>query len=150
MPSIKKSVMLSEKMQNYIAARQRLENEDDDYAWSRGVNAPCSALIWITNQVLPDLTEYEWQCVLNVYNGHHFDDNIHNWTGIAGCMMDDVGAISIEELEPNYAEVVKKMHKLSAIEQYAVMDMTRKFWANPHTDKGKNSLLEIIESLKGK
>lgn len=146
MPSIKKSVMLSEQTQQYIQARHRRDDAQDDFSWSQGVNGAVSALRFVLANSLPDLTEKEWLAVLNVFNGTMYDDQrIQSFLSLASRMMDDVGALDINQLDPEYKAIVLKMHSLSVVEQYAVSDMCRKFWANKQEN---GSLLEIIARLK--
>ncbi|WP_298150642.1 hypothetical protein [Flavobacterium sp.] len=144
MASLKKSVMLSDQTQNYIAARQR--SDAGDYSWSQGVNGAVSALQFILANSLPDFTEKEWLAILSCFNGNMYDDTrVESFLSLSSRMMDDVGAIDINELEASYREVVIKVHKLTVVEQYAVSDMCRKFWANKHENE---QLLDIIEKLK--
>lgn len=147
MSSIKKSVMLGKNTQKYISARFRKEHEQDVFAWSQGLNGAVSTLQFVLANSLPDLTEKEWFVVLNVFNGTMWDDErIESFLSIATRMMDDVGAIDVNQLDPDYKAIVIKMHGLSAVEQYAVSDMCRKFWANRQEAA---PLLEMIEKLKG-
>ena len=47
--------------------------------------------------------------------------------------MDDRGEISIENLrkdDPEYAELVEKVHGMSAAEQYAILFVCQTFWSN--------------------
>lgn len=132
MPSVKKSVMFSDQTVAYIKARTREENE---ISWSQALNEGFKALAWLTKQSLPELSDYEWQMLMNVYAGR-----IIKFTPpfrIASDMMDDRGEISIETLEKvdqAYTMLVRKMHGLSQIEQFAVLDFIQKFWARDWND----------------
>lgn len=139
--------MISEKTQAYIATRFRKEDGTaETYSWSQGINGAVATLQFVLSNSLPDLTEYEWECVLNTFNGTMWDDErIESFLSIASRMMDEIGAVDINEVEEKYAHVVRKMHKLSVVEQYSVADMCRKFWSNSHSEK---TMLEIIEKLK--
>lgn len=130
MPSIKKSVMFSELTQDYIAARTR---SDDNIAWSEALNEGFKALKWLSQQALPELSAEEWQIILNAYAGSIVSFNPPY--RVASDLMDDVGAISIEELEPEYAALVKKVHSMDQMGQYAIMDFVQKFWAKDWSDK---------------
>lgn len=141
MPSIKKSVMFSEQTQAYIDARTR---SDDQIAWSQALNEGFKALQWLTAESLPELTEGEWETILNVFSG-----SIIEFTPpfrIASDMMDDKGAIALEELDPEYAALVKKMHALSQVEQFAVLDFVQKFWAKDWKDC--SDFAEIAAAIK--
>lgn len=149
MPSIKKSVMLSEQTQNYISSRQR--SEDGDYSWSQGVNGAVHALTWMLDQALPELTQYEWECVLNTFNGTMFDDmRMQSFLSLSSRMMDERGALSLEDVEPEYAAVIRRVHQLSLIEQYAVADTARKFWAKSFgkIEEGM-TLIDLINLRRG-
>lgn len=147
MPSIKKSIMISDKSQAYIVCRFRKEDAQDVFSWSQGINGAVSTLQFILANSLPELTEYEWECVLNTFNGTMWDDErIESFLSIASRMMDNIGAVDINEVEENYANAVRKMHALTAVEQYAVADMCRKFWSDSHKE---STMAEIIDSLKG-
>lgn len=140
MASIKKSVMFSDGTQKYIAARTRAE---DEIAWSQSLNEGFKALKWLTDQALPELAAAEWQVILNAYAGSiiSFDPPYR----VASDLMDDVGAISIEDLEPSYAALVKKIHGMSQLEQYAIMDFVQKFWSR---DWNGMSWDEIVRTIK--
>lgn len=132
MASVKKSVMFSDQTVAYIKARTREENE---ISWSQALNEGFKALAWVTKQSLPELSAKEWGMLLNVYAGC-----IVEFTPpfrIASDMMDDRGEISIETLDkvdPGYAALVRKMHGLSQIEQFAVLDFVQKFWSRSWND----------------
>ena len=129
MPSIKKSVMFSEQSLGYIKARVRHES---DIGWSEALNEGFRALKWLTSQALPDLNTSEWEQLINAYSGcmMGFSPPFR----IASDLMDDVGAVSIVELTPDYAALVKKIHGMSQVEQYAIQDFIIKFWAGDWSD----------------
>lgn len=52
MPSIKKSVMISDATFSYIDARTKHESE---ITWSQAINEGFKALKWLTDEALPDL-----------------------------------------------------------------------------------------------
>jgi|SRR5690625_2359700 len=141
MASIKKSVMFSDGTQAYIAARTK--GGLDEISWSKALNEGFKALKWLADQALPDLSADEWQVILNAYAGSivSFDPPYR----VASDLMDDVGAISIEELEPSYAALVKKIHGMSQLEQYAIMDFVQKFWSR---DWNGMSWDEIVRTIK--
>lgn len=127
MPSIKKSVMLSEQAQRYIDTRGYTKGGGEDYAWSEAVNETFKAAQWVAESSLPELSQAEWQHILNAHSGVIID-----YTPpyrLASDLMDNVGAVSLEELDPDYAALVRKLHSMSQAAQFAVLDFTRKFWA---------------------
>lgn len=141
MASLKKSVMFSELTQAYITARTR---SDSNIAWSQALNEGFKALQWLTTESLPELTEGEWETILNVYSGSIIE--LIPPFRIASDMMDDKGAIALEELEPEYADLVKKMHALSQVEQFAVLDFVQKFWAKDWKDC--SDFAAIVDAIK--
>lgn len=139
--SIKKSVMFSGETVDYIKARTR---EDAEVSWTASLNSAFQSLKWATSQSLPKLSENDWDIIFSVYSGCIID--LHPPLRVASDIMDDAGAISLEELQPRTAELVKKVHAMSQIEQFAILDTVQKFWANSWNDEG--SLSEIIEKIK--
>lgn len=143
MPSIKKSVMFSEGTLDYINARVRHES---DIGWSEVLNEGFKALKWLSSQALPDLTPDEWQYILNAYSGCMMSFNPPY--RIASDLMDDAGAVSIEELTPEYAALVKKIHGMTQVQQYAIQDFIIKFWAGGDKWNDAKDFNEIIERIK--
>lgn len=123
MSSIKKSVLLSKQTHSYLAARTRL---GEDIAWSQNINEGFRALSWITQQSLPVLTPAEWEILLNVYAGSWIE--FQPPFRIASDIMDNFGALELSQLDPEVADLSKKMHALSQVEQYSVMEFIRIFW----------------------
>lgn len=141
MASIKKSVMLSDLTQKFIGDRSR---QDGDIAWSENLNEGIKALSWIASAELPELTQSEWQTILNVYAGSAID-----YTPpyrVASDMMDDRGAISIDELEPEYAALVRKIHGMTQAQQWAILDFAKRFWARDWSEA--KDWAEIFSSLQ--
>ena len=143
MPSIKKSVMLSEGTLDYINARVRHESE---IGWSEVLNEGFKALKWLSAQALPDLTPDEWQYLLNAYSGCMM--SFSPPYRIASDLMDDAGAVSIEELTPEYAALVKKIHGMTQVQQYAIQDFIIKFWAGGDKWNDAKDFGEVIERIK--
>lgn len=139
MPSLKKSVMFSESTVNYIEARTK---EDDEISWSKALNEGFKALQWLTKEALPDFDAQEWQAILNVYAGSFIEFNPP--FRIASDMMDDAGAIALEELSPEYAALVKKVHGMSQLQQFAILDFVQKFWSK----SWDGDMSEIIKQIK--
>ena len=130
MPAIKKSVMLSPKTQEYIDARTR---EDEEVAWSETLNETFDMLKYISQCSLPELSKKEWDLILSVYAGH-IQTPFRIPFRIASDIMDALGVIEIDEVVPEIKEIIKKIHKMSQAEQYAIMDFVRKFWAKKRED----------------
>lgn len=131
MASLKKSVMFSDATVKYIEARYR---HSEDIGWSEALNESFNALKYITLSSLPDFSEEEWTTILNVYSGCAMSYKTFFPLRIASDMMDAAGAISLEELAEDYASVVKKVHAMSQVEQFAILDFVQKFWCNDWND----------------
>jgi len=142
MPSIKKSVMFSEATQDYIAARTR---EDGAIAWSQALNESFKALKWLSQQALPELSQNEWQTILNAHEGCIVSFNPPYRVAI-NIIDDALARIETDELGPGYTPLVKKVHGLSQIEQYAVMDFVQKFWSRDWSDFSDWD--EIVRAIK--
>ena len=141
MPSLKKSVMFAEPTVNYIQARTK---SDDDISWSQELNETFKALKWLSDECLPDLTETQWQHILNVYASSHIE--FHPPYRIASDIMDSTGEIDLDELQPDLAETVKIVHKCSQAEQFAIMDFVKKFWS--HNWSGEKDFEAIVDKIK--
>ena len=125
MPSIKKSVMFSERTLDYIRNRVRSE---DEIAWSQALNEGFKALSWLTKEALPDLNRSEWEVILNVYAGCIIE--FHQPFRIASDIMDNFGALELAQLDPQVAAVATKIHGMSQMEQFAILDFVKIFWCN--------------------
>ena len=142
---IKKSVYLSDETKQYIEARNSPHN--DSVAWSDGINRSVSALNWLGRELLPELSEKEWNVILNVYTGSLVDFNYP--LRIASDMMDNVGVIDLNEIaDEYYRELVIKTHSFSQPEQWAVMDFVLYYWSNDWSESADfNEVLSSYRSL---
>lgn len=141
MPSIKKSLMISEDTFNYIDARTKHEA---DITWSQAVNEGFRALKWLTDEALPELDVLQWHHILNVYSGTLLE--FRPPFRIASDIMDDAGAISVDEVSPMVADLVRRTHNMSQLEQFAVLDFVQKFWAGEWSECVDFG--EIFEKIK--
>ena len=121
----KKSLMLADATVRYMQNRTR---DGEDILWSQLVNEGFKQLSWLTQQALPVLTPAEWEILLNVYAGSWLE--FQPPFRIASDIMDNFGALELSELEPAVAELAKKMHALSQVEQYSIMEFVRIFWTH--------------------
>ena len=143
MASIKKSVMISELTQSYIKSRTRYKSE---IAWSQALNEGFKALSLITRQALPELSSREWEVILNVYAGTCIE--FHPQLRVASDIMDTFGALELSELDPEVAEVVKKVYVMSQIEQFAIMNFVQIFWSNNwNSEPGFDAIAAKIKEM---
>lgn len=144
--STKKSVFLSTPTVDWIESTTI--NGDSNPKWSESINATFSQFRYLIAGALPELTMDEWQIILNVYAGSYLP--AHGFPPrIAGDIMDDVGAISIDSVEnlmPKKAELIRKVHAMSQLEQLAVLYFAQIFWLN----KWDSEWPEIVEAIKAK
>lgn len=112
------------------------------------VNEVINRYRWICKASLPDLSESEWEAILNCYAGCFMQEQYPPYR-IASDLMDDRGAIDLAALadsDPEYAALVRKVHAMSQAEQLAILDLVQRFWA------GKWDHMEnfgaILEELK--
>lgn len=119
----KKSLMLADATVRYMQDRTR---DGEDILWSQMINEGFKQLSWITQQSLPVLTPAEWEILLNVYAGSWLE--FQPPFRIASDIMDNFGALELSQLESAVADLAKKMHALTQVEQYAVMEFIRIFW----------------------
>ena len=141
MPSIKKAVMFSEHSQNYIRARAKGE---DEITWSGALNEGFKALSWLSRQALPDLSPGEWEKILNVYAGTWIE--LTPPFRIASDIMDHWGAIEIGQLDQDWGDLVRKIHAMSQIQQYAIMDFVQIFWSHNWTQAA--DFESIVKQIK--
>lgn len=143
--SSKKSVFLSARTADWIKSTTQKDSHDQGPKWSEAINATFDQLRYLLKTELPDLSPDEWTVILNVYAGSHFP--AHGVpASIASDMMDDVGAIDLQSLAPDYAELIKKVHAFSQLQQLAILYFVQIFWA---ADWGSD-WEEIIIAIKSK
>ena len=115
--------MLADATVRYMQDRTR---DGEDILWSQMVNEGFKQLSWITQQSLPVLTPAEWEILLNVYAGSWLE--FFPPFRIASDIMDNWGALELSQLDPAVADLAKKMHAMSQVEQYSIMEFVRIFW----------------------
>lgn len=141
---MKKSVFLSESTVDFLSIVAKNNADLDVIQWSGGINGSIYALKTIISESIPDLTDDQWNMLLNVYNGSFEPAFSPVALNVAGCMMDNVGEISIENLrkkDAEYADLVEKVHNMTAAEQYSILFICQSFWAN------NIKLQDVLEKL---
>jgi hypothetical protein len=141
----KKSVFLADHTAGWIEITTQKYGFEEGAKWSEAINATFEQFRYLIKTSLPELTVDEWTIILNVYTGCYFP--AHGVPArIASDMMDNVGAVSLEELSPEYAELVKKVHAMTQIEQLAILYFVHIFWAG----KWGGEWPEIEAAIKAK
>jgi hypothetical protein len=143
--SSKKSVFLSTRTVEWIESTTKKDSHDQGPKWSEALNATVDQFRFLLKSELPDLTMDEWTVILNVYTGCYFP--AHSVPArIASDMMDNVGAVDLAELSPDYAEMVKKIHALTQIQQLAILYFVQIFWSSDW----KGDWEEIVTTIKSR
>jgi hypothetical protein len=148
----KKSVFLSDYTVKWIeyTTKKKLNGEEIEGAkWSESINATFEQFRFLIRGSLPELTMEEWTIILNVYAGCYFP--AHGVPcRIASDIMDDIGEFSIEAVEklmPEKAELIRKVHAMSQLEQLAMLYFVQIFWSNDWPMKQWNEIEKEIRSL---
>jgi hypothetical protein len=137
--------MINDQTFAHLRRRTRYDH-DHDILWSAAINGGFEALGWLSQELLPDLTDAEWQLILNTYSGCLLD--YHRPLRIASDIMDDLGAIDINDLDADTAAVVRKCHAMSQPEQFAVLDFVSQFWAGDWSDA--EDFQAIVSKITGR
>lgn len=157
MASQKRSVNLTDETVRFIERYSR-DIGEEDMKWSAAINYAISQLVGnhdsnimnaqkakeldaMMRMSLPDLTEADWQEILNVHNGVYIDLTPPH--RLASDMLDCYGAISIEELTPAQADLAKRLHAMPQVQQAAILWTCRQFWSQPR-DFG--TLMEMVQA----
>lgn len=136
----KKSVMLSDMTVAIMQTMTDKRNPDTAIAWSNLVNRGIIINDYLFRESLPELTQEEWQVILNAYTGT-IGSIEHPPFRIASDLMDDLGLIDVEK-HPN-SELVKRIHNMTQVEQFAILSFVERFWNN-HWDQDFDEIKRII------
>lgn len=144
--STKKSVFLSDVTVDWIESTTKKDHPaSDGPKWSEAINATFEQFRFLLRTSLPELSADEWQTILNVYAGCYFP--AHGVPArIASDMMDNVGAVDINELSEDYAALVRKAHAMSQVEQLAVLYFVQMFLSQ----SWMGSWGEIVSQIKAR
>lgn len=135
MASQKRSVTLTDETVRFIERYSR-DIGAEDMKWSAAINYAISQLVGnhdanvmnaqkakeldaLMRMSLPDLSEADWQEIRKVHNGVCID--LKPPHRLASYMMDFYGAISIEQLTPAQADLVKRLHAMTQVQQTAIL-----------------------------
>jgi len=143
--STKKAVFLSDRAAEWIQATTKKDHPaQDGPKWSESINATFEQLRFLLKSSLPELTIDEWQIILNVYAGTYFP--AHGIPcRIASDMMDNIGEISLDNVNEEYAKLVRKLYAMSQLEQLAILYFVQIFWSG----KWSGEWDEIVKHISG-
>lgn len=130
MNSVKKSVMLHDNAVEIMQKHTRVD-AGEQIAWSKLVNRGIITGDWLYRQSLPDLTDAEWQVILNAYAGTCETLDNHPYR-IASDLMDDLGIIDVDQ-HPQ-PELLRRLHGMNQAEQFAVLVFVERFWTRDWSD----------------
>jgi hypothetical protein len=146
----KKSVFLSGHTVSWIESTTSVNTKEAEEGprWSEAINATFEQFRFLLREALPELDADEWETILNVYAGIYFP--AHGVPArIASDMMDNLGEISVENVEavnPGYAALVKKVHAMPQAQQLAILYFVQIFWSSDWRGEWD----EIVEEIKNK
>lgn len=121
---MKKSVYLSSDTCDWIAATTG-ENHPE---WSSSINATYAEFRHLLRDALPDLTQAEWALLLDAQNGNlsRFRLPIR----LSNQLMDNVGALALDDVTAEYGALVRKCHAMNQTEQLAATYFCHLFWSS--------------------
>lgn len=145
--AIKKSVFLSEQTANWIT---ETTDKGEGPKWSESINATFEQFRFLMKINLPELSEDEWEIILNAYEDCHFP--AHGIPArIAQHIMEDQGAISLDTLKllkPNHATLVEKVHTMSQTEQFAILYFVQLFWSKQWPGEWSETVTAIKKLIR--
>lgn len=124
--SIKKPVVITDESLSYIQARN--PHPGSEASWSRAVNCALDHLGWITRELLPELSETDWELILNVYSGA--TQEFYRPFSLSADCMSYFGARDIGDVPEKYQGSIQLFRDLTQAEQYAVFQFVEVFWCN--------------------
>ena len=125
MPSIKPSVSISEYSQQILAPYTQT---DEGIALSSAIYMILNRYAWAVSQSLPQLTDQQWELLLNVYAGSEISSYPPPYR-VASDIMDHCGVLDLSGLDAATAETVRQIHGMSQAQQLAILDTVQRFWA---------------------
>jgi len=126
--SIKKSIFLSDSSERII---HELSRDEESPQWSATINTLLPAAEWVFNQSLPDLSDGEWQTILNCYAGS-CDYLSHPPYRIASDMMDDLGLLDVNQ-HPQ-SDLVRRVYEMTQAEPFAILYFVQRYWSENWND----------------
>ncbi len=127
----KTSVYLSDQTLNIMEKSRDKRNPDSAVAWSNIVNRSITICDFLFREHLPDFSASEWQAILNAYAGT-IGNIEHPKYRVASDLMDDRGLVDVND-HPE-SELVKRIHSMSQVEQFAILMFNEIFWCGDWND----------------
>lgn len=129
----KRSVQLNEQTETYINQRN---TTDDKPNISSHLNQAIAQLNYLSRTERPELTIQEWRELYNVYAGSDMT-MIALPIDLANDVLVHYGANVPQQTD--CSELVLKLREMTQIQQYALIDAVRIYWANDAGELTKNN-----------
>lgn len=120
-------------------SHRRFRQEDLDVFM--GIEKEKQELDAILHSHVPELSESDWQEILNIQNGAFIE--LRPSFRLASDMMDYYGAVSVESLSPEQADLAKRLHVMPQIQQAAILWVCRNFWSR---QRDEGSLMDMVNA----
>ena len=147
--AIKKSVFLSDRTGEWISVTTCKSGFDMTPKWSESINATTDQFRYLLKVSIPDLNIYEWTSIFNIYNGCHMP--AHSIPArVASDMMDNIGAIDLENVGKDYAALVRKVYAMTQTEQLAITYVAQIFWSSEWKLDEDDDWLTVVKMIVDK
>lgn len=107
------------------------------------VNSLLSRYRWMCQQSLPELSDGDWQTLLNVYAGCEMVSHPMP-VRIASDILDEFGALELAELEPEVADLARLARDWTQAEQLAVLDFCQRYWSQSWDGKSFDAVKKTL------
>jgi hypothetical protein len=134
MASIKPSVSLSDWSQA-VLSRYGTRTETGP-GLSPVINSVLERYDWLMRQSLPELSNQQWQTLLNVYSGSEMTSYNPPYR-VASDILDCFGVLELSELDQPVADLARMCHGMTQAQQCAILDACQRFWS-----AGSNAMQE--------
>ena len=143
----KKSVFLSDKTVSWIDITSSSSSKKTGPEWSVAINRSIAQLWFLLSESVPDFSGNEWAEIISCYNHTAFSERLSK-PRIASDLMDKYGCIDIDDLSPELQNLVRKLHDLTPLEQFAALYIVQICLLREVSNKCNDfdQILEVIKS----
>lgn len=144
----KKNVVISDENMEIIKTQFHGEFSHAVNAQFERVTKQNALIRRLAQQLLPDLSEYQWELVLNAVNGTFLDDRHDRGRyRIASDICDDLGVDLLDDCEDTFKQAVSEINALPQLQQFAVMEFSAWFWQR-RDRRTPETFLDYIEMFR--
>lgn len=136
-----KPIIFSASVVDYIEMRTKSNNETE---WSQELDEAFKAMQWLSIAYLPELTDQQWRYIIDAYTDKKIQFSPPY--NISSEMMASQGVVTLDKLELEHAETVNIVFQCSQAQQFAIMDLVKRYWARDWSEEQDFSA--IINKLK--